>query len=293
MLDLEVRGALPGDTAAMRALTADVWEGTDYVPFVWNEWLRDPNGLVQVATLNGALVGLQHVGLQPDGTAWVEGIRVLESLRGQGVGHRLLEAAVKWASAADSRVMRLSTTSNNPASARIAERIGMRVVAKFASVRAEAADSPVSSGIRVLSPADFDDACQFLAHLLVGQVADVYTEGWTAYSLTEERLRVLLATHSVIASGGPGIESVAIATSASARPSLRLGLLVGSAEGMYQCATWLRSQAGRTGTSPVRALVRGDAAAAAVARAGYASRHGFSMLLHQMQVPEGPINSGS
>src|SRR5947209_8664445 len=109
--EIHIRTALASDEAAMREMTRHVWAGTDYVPHVWNRWLRDSAGWLMVATLAERVVGLQHIDRQPDGTAWIEGIRVAEDLRDRGIGGRMLECAIEWAREHDSPWLRLATTS--------------------------------------------------------------------------------------------------------------------------------------------------------------------------------------
>lgn len=67
-MSLAIRRARLADHAAMLHITRTVWEGHDYVPFVWDRWLRDPNGAVLVADRDGRAVGLQHAVLHLDGS---------------------------------------------------------------------------------------------------------------------------------------------------------------------------------------------------------------------------------
>ena len=46
---LVCRPALPLDTPGMLLISRQIWEGDDYVPKVWSEWLFDPEGLLAVA----------------------------------------------------------------------------------------------------------------------------------------------------------------------------------------------------------------------------------------------------
>ena len=70
-MSLEIRRAVPADTAGMIEITRNVWEGNDYVPYLWDRWLNDPHGCLHVAVLDSRLVGLQHVRTLPDGSAWL------------------------------------------------------------------------------------------------------------------------------------------------------------------------------------------------------------------------------
>ena len=278
---LRIRNALPSDHAAMLALTRDVWEGTDYIPFVWDEWLRDAAGRFMSAVLDGRLVGLQHIERQPDSTAWVEGIRVAADLRDRGIGGRLLEEAVLWARQNGCSGLRLAMSSGNPASNRLAERAGLRPLGTFASVQADPAPA-TRDGARVAGPADFGRVMDVLSSSSPrGSSHCVYTEGWTAYTLTASRLRLLLAMGSVVLAQ----DAVAIATTTAARPSLRIGLLRGREDNMAGIARWLCGRAVDLGVATVRANVESTAPVrSALESSGFHSRHGNSMCLHGLHL---------
>src|SRR5579872_5348508 len=154
-MTVQIRPARREDTAAMLAITRNVWHGTDYVPAVWHDWLEDARGLLQVATIDGRVVGIHHTALHADGSAWAEGIRVAEDVQGQGVGEALLASAIEWAGKRGCRYIRLSTSSENRASNRVSEKAGLRVVGRFLAMTAEAStDSEPMPDVRVAAPHD-------------------------------------------------------------------------------------------------------------------------------------------
>lgn len=285
MDDFRIRRALPGDGHAMCDITRAVWDGDDYVPFVWSRWLADSKGYLMVAEeSDGRVVGLQHIEVQPDGTAWVEGIRVAEAARNRGVARCLLEAGVHWAQAHHCTRLRLSTTSENPASNRVAEHAGFRMVGRFPSVHGPAQRIGIDdSRVRVAAAAEFGTVTRFLANALALPPSRwVYTEGWTALTLNDERIRLLLAVHAIVVRGQGSFDALAIATSSTDRPALKLGLLCGTEDGMAAICAWLRAQAYVTGLPAVRATVAANVAAErALASAGFESQHGHIMILHE------------
>jgi CBS domain-containing protein len=52
------RPALQKDTDDMLELCSHIWEGGDYIPSVWDEWMADPEGLLGVAEMDGRVVGI-------------------------------------------------------------------------------------------------------------------------------------------------------------------------------------------------------------------------------------------
>jgi RimJ/RimL family protein N-acetyltransferase len=219
-----VRRGRVEDTPAMLQITRDVWEGHDYVPRVWTSWLSDNRGILLVAEAEGTMVGFQHVALHPDHSAWMEGIRVRADLQGSGVGSRLLAAGIDWARFSALTSVRLSTAGPNPASNRMAERAGFRTVGRFASVRVNVKGRAASQIARLARP---DELVEVRASLDRTGDSQFYTEGWTAYRLTDERLGSLLAAAQVLVAGPSRIEAVGIVTATPDRLEPRPGLLAG------------------------------------------------------------------
>jgi GNAT superfamily N-acetyltransferase len=275
-----VRPGRPDDTGAMLALTRDVWGGHDYVPLVWRQWLSDTGGALFMAELDGKIVGLQHASVQPDNTAWLEGIRVDERAQGRGIGTVMLTEAIAWARNKGLGAVRLSTASGNPSSNRIAEKAGFTVVERFTPIRAVPA-SEAGAFVRVALASDLEEVWS-----LIGRT-QYYTEGWTAYGLTRDRLRVLLGRGCVALWGKGAGRAVGIATATMA-PNLRMGLLVGDSAGMAAVCGWLRARAAESGFELVRAAlpVGSEGLQVAIASGFTASAETWehAMLLHELRL---------
>jgi hypothetical protein len=57
LLPVGLRPVRPGDRAAVEAIAAQVWDGEDYLPQVFDDWLADPEGLFCAATIHDRLIG--------------------------------------------------------------------------------------------------------------------------------------------------------------------------------------------------------------------------------------------
>lgn len=268
-------------------ITKDVWDGTDYVPFVWQKWLEDPSGYLCVATWNGEVVGLHHVSMQSDGVAWAEGIRVDESMRGRGIGAAMLQHSLTWARAADCAMARLSTSSDNDASRRIAQKAGLREKGRFTVLSgATSAESVPALHVRLANAGDFEVLCRMAqARRPHEENAALYTEGWTAYNLSPERLQLLVAVHAIVIAEATETVAMGIATASVRRPFLRLGYLDGSVDGMTAVGAWMRAQAGDAGMEKVRAIVPEGASSEIVLQSlGFSSPAGFSMVVWEIEL---------
>lgn len=275
---VEVRAARPSDAESMLAITRTVWEGHDYVPLVWNRWLADRSGVLMTASIDEEVVGLQHVGLQPDGDAWLEGIRVAEGARGRGVGKALVDRGVDWARDMGCAVARMAVSSDNGPSNRLSEKAGFDIVSRFDTMRAEPGGVVTATSVRIAQPFEERRVLDLMESAGYRYPAD-YTEGWTAYRLTRERLRLLLATHAVLIAGTVGDEAVVIATASSERPSIRVGLAAGTGAGIRAAGQWLRTRADEARLGSVRGTL--DAAPEVLEALGAAgfSRGDDAMLL--------------
>jgi GNAT superfamily N-acetyltransferase len=120
--DLLIRPIRPADREGVVDLTRDIWDGHDYVPRVFDEWVSDSGSAFQAVELDGILVGLQRLRPYAQGLLWYEGLRVASSHRRQGLARHMLQSAIAGAREQNFREMRLAT--GNPAAAKLFEEAG-------------------------------------------------------------------------------------------------------------------------------------------------------------------------
>ena len=121
---VEIRPVRAGDRERVSEITADVWDGHDYLPRVFDEWVSDPGAWFQAAELEGELVGVQRLRPIARGVVWYEGLRVAADRRRQGLARAMLTAAVAQARGLDFRELRLAT--GNPEAISLFESAGLR-----------------------------------------------------------------------------------------------------------------------------------------------------------------------
>jgi GNAT superfamily N-acetyltransferase len=103
------RPALPRDTAEVMELTRTIWGGHDYVPFVWAEWLADPQGLLAAAEYGGRVVGVGKLSLLSADEWWLQGLRVHPEFQGRGIASRLHDYMLAYWQRNRGAVLRLAT----------------------------------------------------------------------------------------------------------------------------------------------------------------------------------------
>lgn len=127
------RPASPQDTADVLELTKTIWEGHDYIPRVWQDWLSDTEGLLIVAEYGGRVVGISKLSrLAPD-EWWLEGLRVHPMYQGKGIAAHLHDYLLDYWQRKAGGVIRLATASFNSKVHQMCERRGFRKVLEVSS----------------------------------------------------------------------------------------------------------------------------------------------------------------
>ncbi len=112
-------------------LTSTIWEGEDYVPYVWSNWLADPEGLLAVAEYGGRVVGLCKLTRLGSEEWWLEGLRVHPEFEGRGFASHMHDYLLDYWQRNGSGVIRLGTASFRKTVQHLCERTGFNKVAEF------------------------------------------------------------------------------------------------------------------------------------------------------------------
>jgi GNAT superfamily N-acetyltransferase len=122
--DLTLRPMRAADRERVMEISRDVWDGHDYLPRVFDDWLGDAGAAFQAAELDGVVVGVQRIRPFGKGLAWYEGLRVAGTHRRLGLARAMLTSAIAEAKEQGFREMRLAT--GNPDALRLFESMGFR-----------------------------------------------------------------------------------------------------------------------------------------------------------------------
>ncbi len=122
--ELTLRPVRAADRVRVAEISRDVWEGHDYLPRVFDDWLSDAGAAFQAAELDGVVVGVQRLRPFAAGLVWYEGLRVASTHRRQGLARAMLTSAITDGREQGFREMRLGTA--NPDAVRLFESMGFR-----------------------------------------------------------------------------------------------------------------------------------------------------------------------
>ena len=172
------RPALLKDTAGMLELTSHIWEGNDYLPQVWAEWLADPEGFLAVAEYGGRLAGIAMLEYQQPGEWYLAGLRVHPDFEGRGIAGKLHDYLLEIFQRGHMRgVIRLATY--RPKVKHLCDRTGFTMLCEFTIFSAPALPEPVDA----FTPITRNQVADLLAIVELSPVfewhARMYGHGWT------------------------------------------------------------------------------------------------------------------
>jgi ribosomal protein S18 acetylase RimI-like enzyme len=203
MPDFEVRPARPEDRQAVLAFCQQTWEWGDYLEYVWDEWLNNPQGKLFVATKDGQPVAVANMRMLNKTEAWFEGMRVDPTFRQLGIASALFDAQLAEARHRGATTARLITESTNDAAIRLLERSSMIRIGAYAIYRAGAATIPTKRSYALetpvlATPSDLDEIIDYLNNSnIFPAIGGLYYQGFTAYTITKDLLLEKIAAQQL------------------------------------------------------------------------------------------------
>lgn len=165
-MPLTFRRVTPADRPAMLEICATVWEGDDYLPSVFDQWVTAPGGQFTAVELEGRVVALARLARFARGEYWLEGIRVHADYRGRGIAAALHDYHLDlWRRSGEGGAMRLATHSENQTMINLCARTGFTRIFDFAFAEAEAAASNAPHRFTLVAPAEAERAFDAIQRL--------------------------------------------------------------------------------------------------------------------------------
>ncbi len=159
------RRALASDRADVLEFTKFIWDGHDYIRYVWEDWLTDPRGLLAVAEYGGHAVALGKASYVAENQWWLEGLRVDPKYQGLKISSHMFEYLDDWWRQHAGGVIRLMTSSERLQVHHLCARLGYD---KVGEVKAYVAPSTIGGphGFWQVMSSGLDAALRFAsAHL--------------------------------------------------------------------------------------------------------------------------------
>ena len=123
-----LRRMTAADKPAVLAIASRTWGGTDYLPAVFDDWVRDEMGEFTAVLAGDQVVGCAKLTFLTPTDAWLEGLRKDPRLDDRGLGRVVVEHLLDVLSARDDLTsVRFSTYVKNLPSRITNERAGFRL----------------------------------------------------------------------------------------------------------------------------------------------------------------------
>lgn len=132
-MNVRVRLARPADKGQLMSFIKGIWGGHDYIPRIWDEWLKDDTGRMFVVEADGVPVGMNRVRFLEDGSAWFEGARVHPEFRGKGMASKLGKSSMRFAKDRGVKAFRLASWSRNKAAHRQIARMNFTELSRISA----------------------------------------------------------------------------------------------------------------------------------------------------------------
>jgi GNAT superfamily N-acetyltransferase len=208
-MNARVRLARPADKGQLMSFIKGVWGGHDYIPRIWDAWLRDETGKMFVVEAEGVPVGMSRVKFLEDGSAWLEGARVHPNFRGRGLATMLGESSMRIAMKRGVKVFRLTSWSRNKAAHRAIARMNFKESSRISPYEpGKGARFAPQKGVSRAGMDDLSRVTRLIRRSREFRLGSgVFWDAFTAASLNPVMVKKLVGEGSIWTAG----ESVAIA----------------------------------------------------------------------------------
>jgi ribosomal protein S18 acetylase RimI-like enzyme len=225
-----------------------------YVPDVFDMFTSDARGEFFLAELGGTVVACAKFTAQPDGTGWLETLRVIPEVQGRGIGKKLYERYFDIARREGIHTLRMYTGVTNAVSKGLAEHFGFTLEQTFLGYSRSLSASAIQQTARgFVAVADAARA----AELLMPHAAmwhDFVVMNRTFYKLTPALCAHLVTQKQVYVDGSENV--VVLGARFSPQQALHIGMFAGDANACLQFAA---QHAAATGVPMLHCLFPIDA----------------------------------
>lgn len=196
-LDIKYRAGHADDWPYIEPIVAATWDGDDYInEALWSRWTDDHNGLLVVAEVEDEPVGLAKISHLGPAEWWLEGLRVAPEMQRRGIARGLTTYLIHWFEKYGDGMLRLSTYSENEASAKVVTAYGMRHTASYRQMFAPARVADYRS-FKLLQPRNISLIDRYLRRSPMYRANRFVEVEWKLYYLTHDRLEQYLESEDV------------------------------------------------------------------------------------------------
>ncbi len=226
----------PEDREQIEEICAGIWNGHDYIPLVFDEWVKEEG--FYCGKIGDRIVALDKYTWHKNGVLWLEGLRVHPDFQGMGIGTEMVELMWDLINGLPYFSLRFMTSEANVESIHLAEKKGFGIMAEYYYLiltEEELKEFEIKgdfTGIREEN--DPEKALEFVRH--TGEYwanRRQYLAYWVAYDMDAELMRDEVRKgncFSIVINGE--IDSIAFFYRYDPRNALSIAFLAGSPDGI-------------------------------------------------------------
>ena len=185
-----VRKARSSDREAVFKFCEKTWSWGDYIPRVWDRWLKAKNGRALVATINGVPIGICQLSIDKPYEVWLRGARTDPDYRRIGVATAITKKCLEYAKRKGAKVARLVTESDNLAAQAVLQKLEFKPIAEFIEMATENITKEKSRNSRWVEKNETEATWKFLhTSETHRKAAGLYTILFHWFSLEKQDLK--------------------------------------------------------------------------------------------------------
>jgi len=196
---IQVRRARVSDRAAVFKFCEKTWSWGDYIPKVWDRWLKEDNSKVFVATAGVLPVGICHLSIDKLHKVWLSGARTDPDYRRIGVATAITKKCLEYAKRKGAKVTRLVTELDNIAAQMVVQKLGFKPITEFVEMLLENVEKERSKNSKWAEEAETEVLWNYLqTSETFYKAAGLYTVLYHWFSLEKQGLNRFVKQHKTI-----------------------------------------------------------------------------------------------
>ena len=184
----------------MIEIASKIWEGDDYISFVFDEWVNDLDGNFSGLWENDKLVGFGRLKFLTSTDIWLEGLRKDPDSDAKGVGEKLSRYYYNYLQGKKITSIRFSTYFDNIASIKLNEKSGFKKVLTLSLKSLELSKTEMKISAKITTKIDFHSVKNFVEKSSYLQKSNYFIgKGWVAYKYSEKLLKEFYDDGNIVA----------------------------------------------------------------------------------------------
>ncbi len=194
-----IRKITEKDRVRVIDIASKIWEGDDYISFVFDEWVNDPDGNFAGLWENNKLVGFGRLKFLTPTDVWLEGLRKDPDSDAKGVGKKLSQYYYNYLQGKKITSIRFSTYFDNIASIKLNEKSGFKKVFTLSLKSLKLTEMKKNISAKITSEIDFNSVKKFVENSSYLQKSNHFIgKGWVTHKYSEKLLRTFFDDSNIV-----------------------------------------------------------------------------------------------